>query len=75
MASPERPLVNVYESDEDGVEQLVHREMNDEEYEVWQALVAEAPTPIGEEPHPLLAAVETMTDEERQALRDLLKED
>jgi hypothetical protein len=32
MAEDERPIVNVYEEDENGNERLVTREMNDEEY-------------------------------------------
>lgn len=32
-----RPMVNVYEPGEDGVERLVYREMTDSEYEQWLA--------------------------------------
>lgn len=33
----DRPNVSTYETDLDGVEQLVHREMNDGEFALWQA--------------------------------------
>ena len=67
----DRPMVNVYEPDADGVEQLVYRAMNDEEfaeYETRQAAAASAPEPE----HHILAAVRSMSDEERAALRELL---
>ena len=37
MSALERPMVNVYELDADGVEHLVYRQMNDTEYADWQA--------------------------------------
>lgn len=37
MSAVERPWVNCYEPDTDGVEQLVYRQMNDAEFAQWQA--------------------------------------
>lgn len=65
----DRPMVSVYEPDADGVEQLVYRPMNDEEfadYEARQATVAPNPE------HAILAAVRDMSDADRAALRELL---
>lgn len=36
MATSDRPMINVYEPDENGVEQLVYRPMNDAELAQWQ---------------------------------------
>jgi len=72
MASAKKPMVNVYEEDENGEEQLVYRKMTDEEHEAWKRQIADAPTLPEDEPHSLLTQVETMTDEEKQQLRDLL---
>lgn len=67
-----RPMVNVYELDE-GVEQLVYREMNDEEFKDHKARLQA--TKEAEEPeHPLLMQVKNMTKEERQQLYSLLRE-
>lgn len=65
----DRPMVNVYEPDDEGVEQLVFRPMNDEEYAVWEAdRAVEAPAPV----NPVIEAVRSMSDEDRAALRELL---
>lgn len=72
MASDaERPMVNVYESNDAGDEELVYRPMNDEEYEIW---LAHEPIPVDERAaNPILAAVEAMDPDERAALRGLLE--
>lgn len=75
-----RPTVAVYEPDAEGVEQLVHRPMNDDEFAVWEndrdtfvAMQAADEEAAGK--NPLVAQVEAMSDEERAQLRDLLGED
>ena len=69
----DRPMVNAYETDGDGVEQLVYREMNDEEYEVWQRdQVSAEEAAKAESIHPLVAQVQSMSDAERAQLLELL---
>jgi hypothetical protein len=68
-------MINIYEPDEDGVEQLVYREMNDEEFTEWKARVAAYEAQLQAEqnrPHPLIEQVQSMTEVERKQLRDLL---
>ena len=66
-----RPMVNVYEPDEEGVEHLVYREMNDEEFKDHKARLKVAKN-IPDMEHPLLTQIKNMSDEERQQLRELL---
>lgn len=69
-----RPMVSTYEPDDGGVEQLVYREMNDEEFETWERdveIVTNTPTPK----HSIITQVTSMTSEERAELRQLLAEE
>lgn len=71
-----KPMVNVYELDDEGVEQLVYREMNDEEFEVWtRDQEAAAAFNVIEQEHPVLAQVRDMSSEDRAALKTLLTEE
>lgn len=73
--SAQRPMVNVYEpldapADE---QELVYREMNDEELAVWEADRAAAELELETEQRPaILAEVEALTEDERAELRELL---
>lgn len=67
----DRPMVNVYELDADGIEKLIYRPMNDEELADWEARQAENAS-ISESEHPVLAAVRSMSDEDKAALRAAL---
>lgn len=66
-----RPMVNVYEPDEEGVEHLVYREMNDEEFKDHKTRLKVAKN-LTDMEHPLLTQVKSMSDEEKTMLRDLL---
>lgn len=52
----DRPMVNVYEPDEKGVEQLVYRAMNDTEYAAWGLCVAQVQQPQPDQPVPASVA-------------------
>ena len=75
MASKEahmdRPMVNVYEPDAEGVEKLVYRPMNDEEYAEHKARV-EAAANRPEPEHPVITAVRNMSDKDKAVLKELL---
>jgi hypothetical protein len=69
----ERPMISTYELDDQSEEQLVYREMNDEEFEDYQQRVAEAEErEKNPDPHPLIAQVNEMSEEDRAALREAL---
>jgi hypothetical protein len=61
-------MINVYEGDP---EELVFREMNDEEFAQWKRDAADAAA-APESDHPLLEQVKSMTPEERATLREML---
>jgi hypothetical protein len=63
-------MVSTYEPDENGVERLVYREMNDEEYADHKARKKEWKN--RDQRHPFLKQVESMSTEERDELRKLL---
>lgn len=68
-----RPMVNVYEPDHKGVEQLVFRPMNDAEFADWQQVVADAKEAANNPPpNPLVAQVAEMSDTDKAALRAAL---
>jgi hypothetical protein len=64
-------MINTYEPDTEGVEQLVYRPMNDEEYAQFQ-LDREAAKNAPDPEHPVLSAVRSMSDEDKAALRSAL---
>lgn len=68
----DKPMINIYELDEEGVEQLVYREMTDEEYAQHQADIAALEEQAAAQVNSLVAAVEAMSDEERAQVADLL---
>jgi hypothetical protein len=67
-----RPMISTYEEDADGVEQLVYREMNDEEYKEYCEL-QEAHKNAPEPEHPLITQVKSMDKKDRAELKRLLK--
>lgn len=71
MSKSERPMINTYECDEQGVERLVYRPMNDEEFEDHKLLVKSYHAKESLE-HPLITQVREMSDDERKTLKDLL---
>jgi len=71
MALARRPKVAVYEENDEGEEMLVHRPMNDEEFADLKERQKNAPD-YDNMPHPLLAQVGDMSDEDKQKLRELL---
>lgn len=73
----DRPMVNVYELDENGAEKLVYREMNAKEFKQRKRDEKDAMArrkAEDERPHPLVEQVRDMSDEDRQQLRELLRE-
>lgn len=66
-------MVNIYERDEQGIEQLVYREMNDEEFKDHKVRLKTAKN-VPDMEHPLLTQVKGMSDEEKAILRELLAE-
>jgi hypothetical protein len=63
----ERPNIDYYEANADGIEQPVHRPMTDDEYaehlQREQVITGE---------HPLIAQVQAMSDDEKTTLREAL---
>jgi hypothetical protein len=65
-------MVNVYENI-DGVETLVFREMNDEEYDAWLIGTKEPGAHRADDaPHPLLEQIASLSDEDKAELKKLL---
>lgn len=71
----DRPMINVYEPDAEGVEQLVYRPMNDEEFAQWEADVAAHEAYLKaevEKPHPLIEQIASLSEADKAAIKELL---
>lgn len=73
MTDTERPFISTYETDESGVEHLVYRQANDEEWadiQARQEAAANAPAPE----NPVLAAVRRLSPDEKKELLAIIQE-
>ena len=71
----DRPMINTYEPDTEGVEQLVYRPMNDEEFAQWKKDVGDYQARMkaeAERVHPLVEQVASLSEADKAALRELL---
>lgn len=66
----DRPMVNVPEGPN---EKNVYRPMNDEEFAQLQADIAEQKRAESDASHPLIAQIESMSEDDKKALRAALE--